>query len=261
MAVSLMFILAVTNPNNKSLEGPKDLVHQLQIFMIPAMCTLCLAGAGMSTMIKKEEHHQKLCCLAGLLIMMVVGVNELVWRMTYNPAVNGLLVDLKASNPIALFYLTEIGWCYTIVLVFFTVMIRPRFPYLMLLTGGSFIMYLTAAYFLRHGLAMQSILLRSVVYCFCCFSNIVAGWNLEQSERKTWFLSKGLEQELEAEKQSLREKAEQESQAELLLIGYLCKETCKKLVHLLRLILWMACFRFVFTICINVAFGWLNVFC
>jgi hypothetical protein len=227
MAVFLMHFLAILNPNNQSLDfNPTeiDFMHQLQHGIVPCMGVLCLIFCGISKIIKNEFHHQILWCIVGFTTLLFVATNEVVWRLNYAPEINSMLNKIKSSNPVGLFYLNEVGWFLTVVLVFLTVMVRPRFPYLIVLTWGSFGIFLGGCYFLRQGIAIHSILLRSVVYFFCCLFNIVSSWNLEQSERRAWFMSKDLERKLKFEKVRLQKEAEETSKSELILVGYVCNE-------------------------------------
>ena len=165
----MLYVLAVNNAHNASItpiiESP---LHKLQRSIIPVVCILETVMLVASRNIKKEVHHQLLWFFASVILFAGVMTNSVVWKINYDPSIVVLLEHLTASNPISLFYLTELGWFLTVVLVFFTVLVRPRFPYLVCLTMGSFVIFLIGAFVMRDGLAIHSVILRVVVYLFCC---------------------------------------------------------------------------------------------
>jgi signal transduction histidine kinase len=63
-----------------------------------------------------------------------------------------------------------------------------------------------------------------IIYSFCCFFNFYSCWSLESSDRKAYFLSKDLENKLAAESEKLRREAEAKSEAERVIVAYLCHE-------------------------------------
>jgi hypothetical protein len=109
-------------------------------------------------------------------------------------------------------------------LIFVSVLVRPRFPYLLAYTFMSFLAYLTGAVLLRHQILLNSILVRMIVFIFCCTFNLYAGWALEVGERKVYMYTHGLKKKLALEKHKLRLESEAKSKAERVLVSYLCHE-------------------------------------
>jgi signal transduction histidine kinase len=84
--------------------------------------------------------------------------------------------------------------------------------------------FLAAAVVMRNQMRSVSIIMRICVYIMCTVFNVYAGWALEESERKGYFLSKDLERKLTSEKKKLRCEAEAKSRNERVLVSYLCHE-------------------------------------
>jgi hypothetical protein len=96
------------------------------------------------------------------------------------------------------------GWFQTVALVFFSVVIRPRFLYLVASSTASFTVYAVCAQYLKNPINNASIAMRCMVYFCCCLFNVYANWSLAQSERKAYFLSKDLRRKLASEKSKLQ---------------------------------------------------------
>jgi hypothetical protein len=228
VTVSLLNELAMRNKHNMSIVGNiSSPLHTIQRSVVPTVWLLSGVLYVASKRIKSEVHHQIVWSLFGVLMLTAVSVNVVVWKLNYDPGIAVLLKHLTASNPISLFYLSELGWFLTVLLIFFTLLIRPRFPFCAWITGFSFLLFLTSARMISQGLVVQNLILRVVVYIFCCAFNLVTSWVMEQSERKAWFLMRDLERKLAAEKKKLLIEAEAKFEAERVLVAYLCHEIRK----------------------------------
>jgi hypothetical protein len=154
--------------------------------------------------IKTEMDYQRLWCIVMVIIYATIAANTMAWNQYYNPIVQEILRDTRDPDSVGLFHLVEMGWFSTAALVFFSVVVRPRLPYLVISSTTSWLMYTTCALYLRNPVAVGSIVMRSMVYFFCCAFNLYANYTLEQGERKAYFLSKDLERKLFFEKEKLQ---------------------------------------------------------
>jgi signal transduction histidine kinase len=209
-------LLALFNQNNN--------ISPVQRAILPSMCFFGILVLALSTMVTKEAFHQQVWFFAGCLISACVTLNEISWKENYDPDIVFALKGYEASNPVALFYICELGWFLSVVLIFFTVVMRPRFEYLVAVTVVSFISFLYGSITLSPGISPFSLIMRIVIFLICCSFNIKISWNLEQSERMAWFSTATLERKLAIEKNKLRKEAERKSEAERILVAYLCHE-------------------------------------
>jgi hypothetical protein len=228
--VSLFFVvfsffcgLAFINGNNNT--------GTLQRVLVPSFFVVGLMLLVVSRVVTKEWQHQWVWFVSGCLMSSAVTTNAIVWKQNYSTEIVHALRDYAVSDPITLFYISELGWFLSVVLVFCSVVMRPRFVYLAAVTVFSFLCFVTGSIIMSPGLAITSLMMRILVFLFLCAFNIKISWSLEQSERTAWFMTCTLERKkmklqklLEAEKQKLRREAEKKSAAERILVAYLCHE-------------------------------------
>jgi signal transduction histidine kinase len=174
--------------------------------------------------VKNETTHQLVWFLAFCVEAALLTSNQIAWRWSFSSEIHEALLPFHHEDPTALFALTEMGWYHTMALTFVSVLVRPRFPYLLAYTFTSFMAYATGAILLRHQILLNSILVRMIVFVFCCTFNLFAGWTLEVGERNIYAHSHGLKKKLEIEKHKLRIESEAKSKAEQVLVSYLCHE-------------------------------------
>ena len=173
MALAL-WLVALTNPANRI--GPWHYA------VIPGwLLFIAIPAWSLSFNLKHEVHHQIWCVVSCTGIFVAVVMNELSWVNSFDPEMNEAIKltqsisqrddDKYISNPICTLYITEIGWFLTIALVFTTLLMRPRLEYLCLISTTSFFSFLGGALFLQHSVTVSSIVLRVVVFSFCCSSS------------------------------------------------------------------------------------------
>jgi signal transduction histidine kinase len=216
VVVLILLGLALINGNNH--------ISLLQFVLVPSICVSSLLVLTVSRIVTKEWHQQWVWLISGCLISVAITANEIAWKQNYNPIIVAALEDYTAADPIALFYISELGWFQTVVLIFFTVVMRLRFLYLVGVTVFSFLCFVLGCLIMSPGIAVLSLVMRISIFFFCCAFNIKISWNLEQSERTAWFLTSQLESQLEVEKQQLRKEVKKKSEAEQILVAYLCHE-------------------------------------
>jgi signal transduction histidine kinase len=219
----LLLLLGFLNGNNQ--------IGTLQFVLVPSISVLSLMLLFVSRVVTKEWQHQWIWFISGCLVCTAVTANEIAWKQNYNAEIVHSLRDFAVSDPIALFYISELGWFLSVVLIFCSVVMRPRFVYLLAVTVFSFLCFVTGSLIMSPGLAIHSQIMRIFIYFFFCAFNIKISWNLEQSERTAWFMTCTLERKklelqklLEVEKQKLRRESEKKSEAERILVAYLCHE-------------------------------------
>jgi hypothetical protein len=194
MAGSLvMYLLAVTNPQNSP--------NTFQLSVIPAMLAVGVCILFIShRLVKTEAIFQMFSVLVSALMHFTITANAI--------AANRSLVDnhVDVTRERFLFHMTHMGWMHTVVLVFLSIVVRPRLPYMMGSSALSFLVYLIGGLSLKTTMSMhENIMSSSIMYLLCCAFNVYANWHLEQSERKAYFLSSDLEKKLKREKEKLRQ--------------------------------------------------------
>jgi signal transduction histidine kinase len=221
LAITVIYLIAISNQSN--------VISTLQYATTPLWCLLSLAIIYLSHWTKTELQHQILWCIAGSLAFIMISLNEIMWTKSFLPEIQEVLREFEnkethMSDPISLFYLTETGWFLTAALVFFSLMVRPRQQYLYVMTIFAMVSFLGVAVHLRDQIVHLGILLRVIVFAFCCAFNAYASWVLDNTDRKAYFLSIDLARKLASEKEKLRQEAEAKSEAQRIIVAYLCHE-------------------------------------
>jgi signal transduction histidine kinase len=205
-------------------RNPLNTVTTPMYAIIPAVICLMSLIVCFAARVKNETTHQLVWLLAFSVEAALLTANQIAWRWSFSSELHEALLPFQHEDPTALFSLTEMGWYHTMGLIFVSVLVRPRFPYLLAYTFTSFVAYATGAILLRHQILLNSILVRMIVFVFCCTFNLFAGWALEVGERKVYIVTHGLKRRLEIEKHKLRLESEAKSKAERVLVSYLCHE-------------------------------------
>jgi hypothetical protein len=189
----VMYLLAITNRQNSP--------STFQYLAIPCMILLGSSIFVFSSKIESEVWFQKVWLLGSLVMHITIFLNGLAanWSADIN-------AHHESTRERFLFHLTHMAWLHTVVLVFFSVVVRPRIPYLIAASTSSLLIYAIGAPFLKTNSSMwEPIFSSCIMYLFCCAFNVYANWHLEQSERKAYFLSSNLEKKLAMEKEKLRQ--------------------------------------------------------
>jgi hypothetical protein len=219
--IALLYFLAVRNPANDVKSS------SLMLYSIPCLLFFWSASLIVSVFVTDEANHQLLWFMMNFFASVTITVNELAFVDSFSPNLQAAIeanLGPNNSDPISLFYFTEMGWFHTVSLVFVSVLLRPRFPYLFSMTCASFLSYLVGGVIMRDSMCSSCVFSKLSVYLFCCFFNLYSGWTLENAERTAYFLTADLSRKLAVERGKLMKEAEAKTTAERILVSYLCHE-------------------------------------
>jgi hypothetical protein len=173
--------------------------------------------------VTNEKVLQGIWCGIAFWMFASMTINALSWQHSFPSNVLNH-EHVEQLNPISLFNITELGWFHTIGLVFLTATIRPRYCFVALITCASFGTYTAGAIALSVDLNPNSLLFRLCIYSMCCCCNLFCSNNCEVTERKAWYLRRDLALKLRVQKEKLQSEAHSKTEAERILVAYLCHE-------------------------------------
>jgi signal transduction histidine kinase len=211
--------LSLSNNYNSSVTNTTAM-----LVIIPGILLLGMMIVSLSLLPVNERTLQLIWCVASTVMFAAVSVNQIVIQNSFPVSVLKHLEDVHDMNPILLFNITELGWFHTASLVFLAATIKPRFFFICVMTAGSFVTYTCGCYVMAYNLNTASILVRLLLYSVCCWFVLLFTKKFELNERRAWYLSYDLARKLRIEKDKLEKEALAKTEAERILVAYLCHE-------------------------------------